>query len=81
MAQNKLSDLNNHLFAQLERLGDEDLTPDQLKVEVERSKSINIIARNIIDNAKTSLEGVRIAYEYSPRDTMPEQFLPKQLNT
>lgn len=34
--KNKLSDLNNHLFAQIERLGDEDLTAEQIGQEVER---------------------------------------------
>ena len=31
MAKNTLSDLNNHLFAQLERLGEEDIDQEQLK--------------------------------------------------
>lgn len=34
--KNKLVDLNNHLFAQLERLGDEDLSAEQLEQEVNK---------------------------------------------
>lgn len=32
--KNTLSDLNNHLFAQLERLGEEDLDKEEIKKEV-----------------------------------------------
>ena len=75
MAQNKLSDLNNHLFAQLERLGDEDLTPEQLKLEVTRSKSISGIAKNVIENAKITLDAMQFSVENLPADKqLPEVF-------
>lgn len=37
---NKLIDLNNHLFAEMERLGDEDLLGEDLDKEIERAKAI-----------------------------------------
>ena len=46
--RNTLGDLNNHLFAQLERLGDEDLKGEQLVEEMERAKAISGIASKII---------------------------------
>jgi hypothetical protein len=53
--KNKLIDLNNHLFAQLERLSDETLKPDQLAVEIQRSGAIKDIAREVISNANLVL--------------------------
>ena len=40
--KNTLQDLNNHLFAQLERLTNEDLTDEQLEHEIKRSKSQDV---------------------------------------
>ncbi|MGZ5028963.1 MAG: hypothetical protein ACXV8I_00005, partial [Methylobacter sp.] len=54
--KNKLSDLNNHLFAQLERLGDEGMTADQLAIEIDRGKAITGVAQQIIANGKLALE-------------------------
>ena len=34
--KNKLSDLNDHLFSQLERLSDEALTPEEIEREAKR---------------------------------------------
>lgn len=77
--KNTLTDLNNHLFAQLERLGDEELTDEQLRKEVDRAKSINEVAKNIIDNAKTTLEGAKLMYEHLPANSrIPEQFRIKE---
>lgn len=52
--RNTLSDLNNHLFEQLERLNDAD--EDSLSEEIERSKAVSSIAKNIIDNGKLVLD-------------------------
>ncbi len=60
--KNKLTDLNNHLFAQLERLGDEDLKGDELKNEIDRGKSMASVAKEIVNNAKLALD-VAIKYD------------------
>lgn len=54
MTRNTLTDLNNHLFEQLERLGD--AKDGALEAEIDRSKAVATIAKNIIDNGKLALE-------------------------
>lgn len=64
--QNKLSDLNNHLFAQLERLGDEELAGDKLAEEINRAKAVTDVAQQIIANGSLVLKA-KIAAEDSLR--------------
>lgn len=79
MARNKLTDLNDHLFAQLERLGDEDLTQEELKIEVTRAKSISFVAKNIIENAKVVLDGAKFSQQELPNNQeAPEMFKLKK---
>jgi len=54
--KNKLIDLNNHLFAQMERLSDEDLKGDELNEEIGRAKSVSNVAAQIINNANLALK-------------------------
>ena len=54
--KNKMTDLHNHLFAQLERLSDEELKGDGLKEEIERSKAVTAVAREIIANGSLVLK-------------------------
>ena len=53
MAKNKLVDLNDHLFAELERLGDESLKGDELKEELDRAKALSDVSEKIINNANS----------------------------
>lgn len=57
--KNTLIDLNNHLFAQLERLGNESMTAEELKHEVERSKAITSVSNQVVSNASLVLEAKR----------------------
>jgi len=54
--KNKLIDLNNHLFEQMERLNDEDLTGDALNQEINRSKAVSQVATQIIAGANLALK-------------------------
>ncbi|MCX4187185.1 hypothetical protein [Methylophaga sp. OBS4] len=73
--KNKITDLNDHLFAQLERLGDERLKGDDLKAEIDRGKAITGIADKVISNAGLALEAHKLQLEYGKN--APD--LPKML--
>lgn len=57
--KNGLTDLNNHLFEQLERLNDEELKGEELKEEITRSKTIENVAKQIINNGRLVLDSQR----------------------
>ena len=56
--KNKLSDLNNHLFAQLERLGEEGISDDKIATEAKRAEAMVQVADQIIRNADLQLKAV-----------------------
>ncbi len=64
MPRNTLNDLNNHLFMQLERLNDDDLTEEDLQKEIARAKAITNTAAQIINNASLVLKSQTFLHEY-----------------
>jgi hypothetical protein len=53
--RNRLIDLNDHLFDQLERLMSADTDKD-LQAEVKRSKSVASVGKTIVDNARLAVD-------------------------
>lgn len=72
--KNKLSDLNNHLFAQLERLSDEDMTAEQIDAEAKRGEAIVAVADQIIRNASLQIQAAKLVSDYGSN---PEPYLPQ----
>ena len=56
MANNKLSDLRDHIFMALERLSDEGLTTEQVSQEVDKAKAIAQLSASIIASAKVEID-------------------------
>ncbi|MFT8837903.1 hypothetical protein [Liquorilactobacillus satsumensis] len=75
MTKNKLEDLNNHLFAELERLGDEELKGSDLQEEIQRANAVSSVAKNVVDNADLALKAA-VAYDKKESANM---LIPKMI--
>jgi len=75
--KSSLVDLNNHLFAQLERLNDEDLKGEQLKDEIERSKAMTAVAGKVVENAALALEAHKLRLDHENLQDLPKMLESK----
>lgn len=73
--KNTLGDLNNHLFAEIERLGDEDLSGENLEREIARANAITAVATQVIANGQLVLK----AMQFSDDKWDDNSKLPKML--
>jgi hypothetical protein len=71
MARNKLIDLNDHLFAQIERLTDEDLKGEDLQNEITRSKAVAALSDKVVQNARIILDAQKML---GKGEFMPNEF-------
>lgn len=62
--KNKLNDLNDHLFAQLERLSDEKLDQEGLEREARRTDSIIAVSEQIISNAQLAINAAELVAKH-----------------
>jgi hypothetical protein len=72
MAQNKLTDLRNHLFATLEGLLDEDKPMD-----IERAQAVALVGSVIVSSAKVEVDYAKAMGKITPTSDFIE---PKKLN-
>lgn len=72
--KNTLGDLNNHLFAQLEKLNDDDLTGEQLDAEIKRTEAMAKISEQIIRNGELQFKAMQHMdeYGYERKKLVPE---------
>jgi hypothetical protein len=74
MARNKIEDLNNHLFAALERLNEEELKGDALTEEISRSRAVADVAGKVIETMKVQSDLFKSMVNSGYHPVVPEQF-------
>ncbi|MFG6599352.1 MULTISPECIES: hypothetical protein [unclassified Sulfitobacter] len=67
MTKNKLTDLNDHLFAQLERLSDESMDEKAIAKEVQRASAMVSVADKITSNADLQLKAAKLFAEHGEK--------------
>lgn len=72
--KNTLGDLNNHLFAQLEKLNDDDLSGDALETEIKRAEAMAKISEQIIKTGELQFKAMQHMdnYGYDRKKVVPE---------
>lgn len=65
--KNKLTDLNNHLFAQLERLSEEGISEEQIATEAKRADAMVAVSDQILRNADLSLKAAKLVADHGDR--------------
>jgi len=67
MSKNKLSDLNDHLFMQLERLNDEELSSEDMELEAKRAKAVVDVSSQITTITAQQLKAAEIIAKHGDR--------------
>jgi hypothetical protein len=69
--KNKPLDFHNHLFMELERLGDESLKGEELVEELKRANAIAKVALQINAHKKLMLDSMRLIADYPDIKKVP----------
>ncbi len=80
MANNKLSDLRDHIFMALERLADDELTTEQVAQEVDKAKAIAQLSSTIIASAKVEIDYINAVGLIDSQSELFKSVNPKLLS-
>lgn len=58
--KSKMTELNDHIFAQLERLGKSDQTSEQIEAEVKRGQVVAALADQIVRGAAVQVAAAKL---------------------
>jgi hypothetical protein len=64
MAKSKLSDLNDHLFEEIEWLMDRDVKGEALKEEIMRSEAVTRAALTVVAADRLALDAMKAAAQF-----------------
>lgn len=67
MTKNRLSDLNDHLFAQIERLSEEGLDAEKIKSETQRANALVDLSDQVVRIADVKLQAARLYAHHGER--------------
>lgn len=80
--KNRITDLNDHLFAQIERLSTEGLSKEQLEIEVQRTDAMVKIADMVVDNARLGIQAATLVANHGDRfrKDLPMLSAPREID-
>ena len=69
--KNNFTDLNNHLFSQLDRLSKDGMTEEQLLTEVTRAQAMVQVSTQIVNAASLQLKAATLVADHAGRAKAP----------
>lgn len=79
MARNKMSDLRDHMFLALERLNDEDLSPEKIQEELAKAKQIAQIGSVLVNSAKVEVDYLKATGQIEATSELFKSMNPRQI--
>ena len=79
MAQNKIDNVRDHLFMQLERLNDDSLTDEQMQIEIEKAKAVSQVASVLVQTAKVEIDFINAMGVAESQSAFFSSIINKQL--
>ena len=78
--KNTLSDLNNILFEELDKLSDDDLSGEKLDEEIKRARAMGAIGEKILYTGELQLKAMKHMdeYGYERKKTVPDMLEIKE---